>query len=115
MTGLIVPPHIKAKHRPYAAAPLEDLLQELHHRQELHEVSAEAAMPLPEEAGRHALTPEQIQALRNASFQAIFKQIGEALAGSGLAFTGTGHHPPDLREYLVAKLCIVKHPMIPRQ
>lgn len=104
MNNLILPPALAAKIRPYATVPTTDLLTELHHRGVVQELTVQG--PLPND-----LPPETVTVIRQQSFAQMLQQLAQALAQ--FAFAGSGHQPPDTREWLVLKLIVVRHPLIP--
>jgi hypothetical protein len=69
--ALILPDHLKIKHRPYATAPLDALLLELQHRRVLITISAE----------QHCNPGDEV---RQATLMGMFAQLAEALRGSDI-------------------------------
>ncbi len=111
MQELILPPGVKVDYRPYRTATTGALMYELQQRQVLAELAGQILLPsTPIE-----MTEEETNAFRTQQFGQMAGQLGQAIASSGFAFTGTAQQPNALDpeqhdEVLLMQVWVCRHP-----
>ncbi len=110
MGELILPPSVRANHRPYRTANTAALLYELQQRQVVAELAGQIMQPqspLLDEAATAALRTEQ--------FRKMAQDMGVAIAGSQFALCAVTQqpnlvNPEEQDELLIMKVMLVRHP-----
>lgn len=112
--SLILPPHVRVEHRPYRTASTIELMQELHYRDVLHELSGSQQMIRDSAI---TLDAEPYNQMRQSVMAALLQQMGLAIGQSGrcLLLSELRHDPRitqgyELIEVIHAKVIVCKHP-----